>query len=291
MPQAGLVRRDDGTLQVALQRIENTHAAKPSAGDQDAIRLLGAGHSHLLVQRFDRLLDAHTLPIQLARWNVAPLSAGIITQMPRRPGPACAPVPKTRRHQAIVEPGRKYQKWTIYAAHLQRRRTVQSVAGHRHPSAEFPRQRFHDRFVPLWATQDAAGAVANHDRRQAHRCELPAAAQQVIFQLHPTAVVAPARPGRPSGYSRSMHRHIQRDDCPPLGLGHHFTADDEHADTGLPAPVVPLCHDLSRKRLFAELSISRLSAPVERSSRGYIQSTAASVLYLSLSWTPAWRNN
>ena len=26
MPQAGLVRRDDGTLQVALQRVENTHA-------------------------------------------------------------------------------------------------------------------------------------------------------------------------------------------------------------------------------------------------------------------------
>src|SRR6476646_10158781 len=48
MPQAGLVRRDDGTLRVALQRIENTHATKPSAGDQDAIRLLRAGHSHLL---------------------------------------------------------------------------------------------------------------------------------------------------------------------------------------------------------------------------------------------------
>ena len=134
------------------------------------------------------------------------------------------------------------------------------------PPAEFPRQRFHDRFVPLWATQDAAGAVANHDRREAHRCELSAAAQQAIFQLHPAAVVAPARPGRPSGYSRSMHRHIQRDHRPPLGLGHDFTADDEHANTGLPAPVVSLCHDLSRKRLFAELPVSRLSAPVERSA-------------------------
>ena len=39
MPQAGLIRRDDGTLQVALQRIENAHATKPSAGDQDAIGL------------------------------------------------------------------------------------------------------------------------------------------------------------------------------------------------------------------------------------------------------------
>ena len=117
MPQAGLVRRDDGTLQVAFQRIENTHATKPGAGDQDAIRLLRASHSHLLVW-FDRLLDAHTLPIQLARWHIAPLSAGIITQLPRRPGPAFAPVPNTPRHQAIVEPGRKYQEWTIYAARL-----------------------------------------------------------------------------------------------------------------------------------------------------------------------------
>jgi hypothetical protein len=32
MPQAGLVRRDDGTLQVALQCIEKTHATKPRAG-------------------------------------------------------------------------------------------------------------------------------------------------------------------------------------------------------------------------------------------------------------------
>jgi hypothetical protein len=39
------------------------------------------------------------------------------------------------------------------------------------------------------------------------------------------------------------------------------------------------------------LSVSRLSAPVERSIRSYIQSTTASVLYLSSSWTPAWRNN
>src|SRR5262249_62300628 len=101
---------------------------------------------------------------------------------------------------------------------------------------------------------------------------------QVVFQLDSAAVVAPARPGCPSGYSRSMHRHIQRDHRPPLGLGHDFTADDEHADTGLPAPVVSVCHDLSRKRMFAELSVSRLSAPVERSIRGYIQSTAASVL-------------
>jgi hypothetical protein len=35
----------------------------------------------------------------------------------------------------------------------------------------------------------------------------------------------------------------------------------------------------------------RLSAPVGRSSRGYIQSTAASVRYQSSSWTPAWRYN
>jgi len=97
MPQAGLVRRDHGTLQVALQRIENTYATKPSARDQNAIRLLRASRSHLLVQRFDRLLDAHTLPIQLAQWHVAPLPAGIITQTPRRIGPACAPVPNTRR--------------------------------------------------------------------------------------------------------------------------------------------------------------------------------------------------
>src|SRR3984957_10695151 len=122
MPKAGLVRRDDGTLQVALQCIENTRATKPSAGDQDAIRLLRAGRSHLLVQRFDRLLDAHTLPIQLARRNVAPFPAGIITQTPRRLGPAFAPVPNSRRHQAVVEPGRKYQEWAIYAARLQRRR-------------------------------------------------------------------------------------------------------------------------------------------------------------------------
>ena len=58
MPQAGLVCRDDRALQVALQRIENTHAAKPGAGDQDTIRVLRASHAHLLVQRFDRLLDA-----------------------------------------------------------------------------------------------------------------------------------------------------------------------------------------------------------------------------------------
>ena len=135
MPQAGLVRRDDGTLQVALQRIENTHATKPSAGDQDAIRLLRASHSHLLVQGFDRLLDGHTLAIQLTRRHVAPLSAGIITQMPRRLGPACAPVPNTRRHQAIVEPRRKDQEWTTDAARLQRRRTVQPVGGRRHRCA------------------------------------------------------------------------------------------------------------------------------------------------------------
>src|SRR3954453_9454414 len=59
MPQAGLVRRDDRTSQVALQRIENAHATKPGAGDQDAIGLPRAGRSHLLVQRFDRLLGGH----------------------------------------------------------------------------------------------------------------------------------------------------------------------------------------------------------------------------------------
>src|ERR1051326_8956322 len=59
MPQAGLVRRNDGTSQVAFQRIENTHATKSGAGDQDAIGLPRAGRSNLPVQRFDRLLDAH----------------------------------------------------------------------------------------------------------------------------------------------------------------------------------------------------------------------------------------
>lgn len=64
-----------------------------------------------------------------------------------------------------------------------------------------------------------------------------------------------------------------------------------HADTGLPAPVVSLCHDLSRKRLFAELPVSRLSVPVERSGCGYIQSTAASALYPVCRGQALVRNN
>ena len=67
MPQAGLVCRDDGTSEVLFQRIEDPHAAEPSAGDQYAIRFLRAGRAHLLVKRLYLLLESHSLPVQFAR--------------------------------------------------------------------------------------------------------------------------------------------------------------------------------------------------------------------------------
>ena len=142
----------------------------------------------------------------------------------------------------------------------------------------------------LWATQDAAGAVANNDRREAHRCELSAAAQQAIFQLHPAAVVAPARPGRPSGYSRSMHRHIQRDHRPPLGLGHDFTAT-MNMPIWTCQPQLSLCVTTCPESGCSPSCLSAGSALLSKFRCGYIQSTAASVLYLSSSLPPAWRNN
>ena len=200
MPQARLVRRDDGTLQVALQRIENTHATKPSAGDQDAIRLLRAGHSHLLVQR--SIACSMPIPCRYSSpggtshhcrpgsYADAPPAWSRVRTSPKHPPP-----PGYRRTRAEI-PGMDDLRRSPAAPPHSPARWWSPPPLRRVPATAFPR--------PLRPTVGHPGccwSCGDHDRRQAHRCELPAAAQQVIFQLHPAAVVAPARPGRPSGYS------------------------------------------------------------------------------------------
>ena len=112
----------DNTLVTALRRLGHDAMLIPTytpirtdEPDASQPRVFFGGINVFLQQKlslfrytprfFDRLLDAHTLPIQLARWHVAPLSAGIIPQMPRRLGPACAPVPNTRRHRLSSNQG------------------------------------------------------------------------------------------------------------------------------------------------------------------------------------------
>src|SRR5882672_7953047 len=78
VPKAHLVRREHRPLQLSLQRIQDRYAAKPGARDQDTIRRRRTARSDLRVKGFYLLLEAHAVPIKLARRQVPPLAAWIV---------------------------------------------------------------------------------------------------------------------------------------------------------------------------------------------------------------------
>ena len=76
---------------------------------------------------------------------------------------------------------------------------------------------------------------ASHDRRPAHRrCRHRQPRNRLIVQLHPAA----GRRNHPQQYADTFSRTIAHHSA----SRHDFTANDEHAGAGLPAPVVSLCH-------------------------------------------------
>ena len=75
VPEARLVRRDHRALEVLLQRLEDRHAAKAGARDQDAVGLGGAGGADLGVERFDLLLETRALAVGILGTAKCPLPA------------------------------------------------------------------------------------------------------------------------------------------------------------------------------------------------------------------------
>src|SRR5882724_8161579 len=84
MPEARLVRRQDRSLQVLLERLQDGDAAKAGPGDQDAVGARRARRLDLGVERFDFLLEAQAVADKLGRRQVAPLAARIVAKMAGR---------------------------------------------------------------------------------------------------------------------------------------------------------------------------------------------------------------
>src|SRR5688572_11453036 len=72
VPQAHLICRKDRPFQLPLERIEDGHAAKARAGDQDAVRRGGAACKDLRVQRLYLLLEAQSARIHLVSRHISP---------------------------------------------------------------------------------------------------------------------------------------------------------------------------------------------------------------------------
>src|SRR5262249_5344863 len=105
VPEARLVGRHHGALQVLLQRIENADAAKTGAGDQHAVSLARTGQPDLRIERLDLVLEAQALPHKVAGRQVAPFAAGVVAQVAGGFEAMVGVVADTGRNGLVVEPG------------------------------------------------------------------------------------------------------------------------------------------------------------------------------------------
>ena len=101
MPEPRLVRRDHRPPEVLLQRLEDRHAAKVGACDQNAVCLGGAGGAYLGTERLGLLLEAQALADEILRRQVPPLAAGIEAMEGGRRGPGIGVVADGGLHRAL----------------------------------------------------------------------------------------------------------------------------------------------------------------------------------------------
>lgn len=105
VPEAHLVGRQDRALEVALQGVEDRHAAEAGAGDEHAVGLGRTGGADLGVERLDLLLEAEALGVHLAVGHVAPAAPRIVAERPDRLDAEAAIVGHGLLGGGPVEPG------------------------------------------------------------------------------------------------------------------------------------------------------------------------------------------
>ena len=110
MPKTRLVRRNHRPADILLQRLQDRNAAKARARDENAVGRRRTGCPDLRIERFDLLLETHSLAIEVARRQVAPLPARIDAEVSGRLDSMIHIVTDGRFDRVVRKPRRQNQE-------------------------------------------------------------------------------------------------------------------------------------------------------------------------------------